>query len=212
MPRLLIVDDDEMIRFTLQEICEFAGFESTAVDNGRRALESFRQNQYDAILVDYHMPDMDGIETVKAIRLYDSEVPILVLTVDERQETMNRFVQAGATDFALKPVKAPDLISRININLKLSSIQRKQSAKKKDIMVAKGISDNTLSLIVDYLKTQSQPVTIEEITDGVGLAYPTVHRYISYLLEEEQVQVVPHYRKVGRPKNSYIWNTDTPSF
>lgn len=206
MPRLLIVDDDEMIRFTLQEICEFAGFESTTVDNGRRGLERFRQEQYDAILVDYHMPDMDGIETVKAIRVLDTEVPILVLTVDERQETMNRFLQAGATDFALKPVRAPDLISRINLNLKLSSIQRQQTTKKKDTMVTKGISDNTLNLIVDYLKTRTEPVTIEEITAGVGLAYPTVHRYISYLLEEEQVQVVSHYRKVGRPKNSYVWN------
>lgn len=206
MPRLLIVDDDEMIRFTLQEICEYAGFDSVAVDRGRIALEQVQQQQFDAILVDYHMPDMDGIETVKAIRMHDTAVPILVLTVDERQETLNRFLQAGATDFALKPVRAPDLISRIKVNLKLSYMQRQQSSKRRDVFVAKGISDNTLNLIIEFLKTRTNPVTIEEIKVGVGLAYPTIHRYISYLLEEEQVQVVPHYRKVGRPKNSYVWN------
>ncbi len=205
MPKLLIVDDDEMIRYTLQEICEYAEFESIAAENGRQALQRFRQETFDMVLVDYYMPEMDGLETVQAIRRLNETIPIIVLTVDERQETVSRFFAAGATDFALKPVRAPDLISRMQINLKLSKLKQQQMEKQREVMVTKGISENTLQIIVQFLKEQTQPVAIEVITDAVGLAYPTVHRYIAFLLEEGLVRSLSNYRKIGRPKNQYIW-------
>ncbi|RXT04332.1 response regulator [Ammoniphilus sp. CFH 90114] len=207
MTKILIVDDDPMIRYTLQEICEFAGFDSLALENGKEACERFNEDEFEVVLVDYYMPEMDGLETVRALREMSEQVPILVLTVDEREETVQGFFEAGATDFSLKPVRAPDLISRLNLHLELSSMKRHQQNKRREVWVTKGISENTMNLIVQFLKEQTQPVTIEEITEGVGLAYPTVHRYIAQLMDEEAVEVIPHYRKVGRPKNQYLWKT-----
>jgi two-component system response regulator DctR len=60
-----------------------------------------------------------------------------------------------------------------------------------------------LSIICDFLREQPEAFTIEEITNGVNLAYQTVHRYLQYLTEEGKVEVVPQYGKVGRPKNKY---------
>lgn len=208
MARVLIVDDDELIRFTLQEVCEFAGFESEAFENGALALQRFHQERFEVVLVDYFMPVMDGVETVSALRKLDDQVPIVVLTVDERQETVNRFKEAGATDFALKPVRVPDLISRITLNLELSRLKRQQQTKQTEILAPKGISENTISVIVDYLKNQSSPVTLEMVTKDIGLAYPTVQRYMAHLLKEGHVNVDLQYGKIGRPIKHYFWNGD----
>ncbi|MED4784679.1 response regulator [Brevibacillus choshinensis] len=208
MVRVLIVDDDELIRFTLQEVCEFAGFESEAFENGALALQRFHQGRFEVVLVDYFMPVMDGVETVGALRKLDDQVPIVVLTVDERQETVNRFREAGATDFALKPVRVPDLISRITLNLELSRLKRQQQTKQTEVLVPKGISENTISVIVDYLKNQAEPVTLEMITKNIGLAYPTVQRYMAHLLKEGHVNADFQYGKIGRPIKHYFWNGD----
>jgi two-component system response regulator DctR len=140
---------------------------------------------------------------VRKIRELDGAVSILVLTVDERQEIAEKFMIAGATDFAIKPIKAPDLISRMKVNLEITEIQRKRIKNKQQIMVDKGISTATLNIIHRFLKKHHEPLTIDEITAGVGLAYQTVHRYLQYLVGEGRVMVIPEYGKIGRPKNKY---------
>ncbi|MET3292991.1 UNVERIFIED_CONTAM: two-component system response regulator DctR [Brevibacillus sp. OAP136] len=205
MTKILIVDDDEKIRFTLREISKFAGFESIAVDNGKQALAQLGEEDFDLVLVDYYMPEMDGLETVKAMREINREIPVVILTVDERPETVSRFFAAGATDFSLKPVRAADLISRLQINLKLSQMTQLQKEKKREVLTAKGISPSTLQLIIDFLQKQAGPVTLEETMEGVGLAYPTVYRYITHLLDEGWIYTLSNYRKIGRPKNQYVW-------
>ena len=71
-------------------------------------LALFRKHQPDIVLIDYHLPRINGIEGVRMLRRLSPTVPILVFTIDENQEVANRFLEAGATDFALKPIKAPD--------------------------------------------------------------------------------------------------------
>jgi len=67
----------------------------------------------------------------------------------------------------------------------------------------KGISKATLKLVVDYLKACANGASIEEVTENVCLAYPTVHRYLMYLVDKGEVVVEADYGKVGRPKNRY---------
>lgn len=203
MTTLLVVDDDASIRFTLREICEFAGFSVVEAENGKIGLQKFSEQSCHAVLVDYHMPEINGVEMVQRIRNIDQDVPIIVLTVDERMETAQRFLAAGATDFSVKPVRAPDLISRIQVNLQLAELRSAQRDKEKDVFVSKGISPITLRTICEFFQEKSEPASLEEVAAHVGLAYPTVHRYINHLVEENWVQVVPQYRKIGRPKNLY---------
>ena len=205
--KILIMDDEQSIRYMLSEIFSFVGWESIVYSNGREGVNGFLSHGADMILVDYHMPEMDGIETVRLIREKDGEVPILVLTVDERQEIADRFLDAGASDFALKPVKAPDLIARIQLHQKLIAAKRAiQSVENQDkIFVTKGISQTTLSYIEEYLIAAEEPSTVEEISQNLGLATPTVYRYMTYLVEKNKVQAIPSYQKMGRPKNRYFW-------
>ncbi|MFC4767771.1 response regulator [Effusibacillus consociatus] len=207
--RILIVDDDASIRYMLTEICSFVGWGTVAVSNGRECLEAFDSMGADVVLVDYHMPEMDGLLTVRELRKRNDEVPILVLTVDERQEIADRFLDEGATDFALKPVKAPDLISRIQLHIRLIQLTRSSQGdsrtEQEEVFVTKGISKITLSHIVNYLRSHRDPCTIDDITRELGLAYPTVYRYLTHLMQKGKVRTIVSYQKVGRPKNRYQW-------
>ncbi|MGE7907717.1 response regulator [Peribacillus sp. NPDC094092] len=209
---ILVIDDDASIQYMLSEICEFAGWNVDTGNNGKEGLNVFAEKGADVVLVDYHMPEMDGIKTVGELRKLNADVPILVLTVDERQEIADRFLAAGATDFALKPVKAPDLISRIQLHARLAkltqSTTQQKSSEEKDVFVTKGISKRTLSHVSDFLHSNREPFSVDTISKEVGLAYPTVYRYIMHLLEEGKVEIIVSYQKVGRPKNLYQWIVD----
>ena len=101
MPRIIIIDDEPDILYTIKEICLHGGWEAVTATNGRQGYELCRLHKPNLAIVDYHMPDWDGLTTVKKIRQMDNSVSILVLTVDERQETAEKFIEAGATDFAI---------------------------------------------------------------------------------------------------------------
>lgn len=196
---ILIVDDSEDIRFTLKEICDYADWNVVDAPTGKQGVELFKVMQPDLILLDYHMPDWDGIKTTKELRQLNTSVPIIILTVDERQEIANKFLHAGATDFALKPIKAPDLISRIRINLKIVKL----IGDKDSVFVAKGISQPTLISIKNFMIQQDQPSSIKEIQQSLPIAYQTVHRYLNYLEGKGEVEIVSEYGRPGRPKNKY---------
>lgn len=202
-PRIIIIDDEPDILYTIKEICTYGGWNAICACNGKHGYELCKLYKPNLVMVDYHMPDWDGLTTVKKIRQMDNTISILVLTVDERQEIAEKFIAAGATDFAIKPIKSPDLISRIKINLKIYEIQQKYIKEKQHVFIEKGISPATLSVISDFLKIQKEGATIDEITNGLKLAYQTVHRYIQYLIEEKKIEIIPIYGQIGRPKNKY---------
>ena len=205
--KILIIDDEPDILFTIKEICDYCGYEALTASSGRNGYEMVKEHTPNMVIIDYHMPDWDGLTTVKKLSELDLNLPILVLTVDEQQETADKFISAGATDFSIKPIKAPDLIARIKMNLKIQSIQNEMLIKKEQIYLEKGISQATLNLITDFLKTQEREIPFEDITAGVNLAYQTVHRYIQYLQNNNMIDVIPIYGNLGRPKNKYRLNS-----
>lgn len=201
--KILIIDDEADIVYTIQEICHFSGYETITADNGIDGVKMCETHKPNLVIVDYHMPGWDGLTTVRKIKKSNEAVAILVLTVDERQEISDKFIEVGATDFSIKPIKAPDLISRINVNLRINEMQLKSIASREKVFVEKGISAATLSVILDFMQSQPEPMSIDDVALGVKLAYQTVHRYIHHLLEKESIEVIPVYGQVGRPKNMY---------
>ena len=204
--KIVIIDDDPDIQYTIKEICTYGGWDAITASDGVKGYELCKTHNPNLVIVDYHMPEWDGLTTVKKIRQINSTASILVLTVDERQEVAEKFITAGTTDFAIKPIKSPDLISRIKINLKINEIQQQYAVEKQQTFIDKGISPATLSIICEYLKLQKEGLTIDELTSGLDLAYQTVHRYIQYLIEEKRIEILPIYGQLGRPKNKYRYS------
>jgi len=113
MTRILVVDDSaamrEMIRIGLSE----AGFLVTEAADGRQALDLARQANFDLVLSDVHMPNMDGIALIRALRTDPAyrHTPILMLTTESSPERKREGKQAGATGWIVKPFDPQQLIA-----------------------------------------------------------------------------------------------------
>lgn len=201
IPTILCIDDDEEICFALEALFKSQKWNGMSVRNVEAGLSRFKTSQPDIVLIDYHMPRISGLEGVRLIRKLSRTVPIIVFTVDESQAVADAFMDMGASDFALKPIKAPDIISRIKLHLRLLE----QSGKKntQPLELAKGISKVTLELISGYLACREDYETANEIAKGTGLASQTVQRYLQHMTQEKMVEMHSEYGKVGRPKQKY---------
>ena len=193
---ILAIDDNQDILFTLMAIGETFGWKIHAESDSKLALERVRKLEPDLILIDYHMPGQDGLSTVRQIRSQNRGVPIIVLTVDERQEIADQFLAAGANDFANKPIKVADLATRIRVHI---NIRQQQESYTRD----KGINNGTLDIVCNCCRQFTRPFLAEEVVEGSGLAYQTVVRYLQYLQDQKWLQSSSHYGKVGRPKKKY---------
>lgn len=197
--KILSIDDDEDIRFALDELFKLQGWRAVSAGTVEEGLEIFKELGPDLVLMDYHMPGINGVEGVKLLRRLSDCVPIIVFTIDESQEAADVFLNAGATDFALKPIKAPDIVSRIRLHLKLLDRRREQ----REELLVKGLTRPTMDLIMECFPRDSSYMTVNEIAADTGLAYQTVIRYLQYLTQEKKIEVVNVYGKVGRPRQLY---------
>lgn len=136
-------------------------------------------------------------------RKIDPDIPIIVFTIDEDQGIADKFLEAGASDFATKPIKAPDIISRIRVHIRLMESKKTKKNEFEPFLV-KGIGTSTMELIKDAMRGQTHYLTVEEISEKTGLAYQTTYRYLQHLTSDEKVDVKSSYGKKGRPKQSYL--------
>ena len=96
--KILIIDDDADIRFTVREICKLRKWRTLEAACYEEAAPLLEQERPDLILIDYHMPGLDGVRAIQEIRRTNYSIPIIVLTIEEREAIVNRFFEAGADD------------------------------------------------------------------------------------------------------------------
>ena len=116
---ILIVEDDPINQLVLIRMLKVKGYKIDAVCNGIEALENFNRNLYDIILMDIHMPEMDGIEATRRIRELENNygkkhTPIIVLTAYALQGDREKFLSLGMDDYVSKPIKMEELFDTID--------------------------------------------------------------------------------------------------
>ena len=200
--KILMIDDDEQILSALQEVFQYQNWQPLMARDVESGLELFREEKPDLVLIDYHLPRINGVRGVRMIRELDADVPIIVFTIDESQKVADEFIEAGASDFALKPIKVPDIISRIHLHIRLLESKRELQRRSHE-QQPKGIGEETLELIESCMRRSDDFWTVEEIAQLTGLAQQTAYRYLQYLVSEDWVEVRQCYGKVGRPKQKY---------
>ncbi|HRE80122.1 MAG TPA: response regulator [Opitutaceae bacterium] len=121
--RLLVADDNEVNQLVARKMLEQVGHQVEIAGNGRIALEALAHQTFDAVLMDCHMPELDGYETTKRIRSgevpgINHRIPIIALTASAMPEDRHQCIAAGMDDYAAKPINR-DALERVFLRLGL---------------------------------------------------------------------------------------------
>jgi len=120
---VLVVDDDESNRVTMERILVREGYAVRHASSGREAMESFRADPPDLILTDLKMPGMSGIDLLRAARKVDADVEVVVMTAYGTVETAVEAMKEGAYDFVSKPLKRIELVTCLRKALEKRTLQ-----------------------------------------------------------------------------------------
>ena len=118
MTRILITDDEAKIREMIRKYAEFEGFEVDEAVDGMEAVSKCLSNQYDLVVMDIMMPNLDGFSASKEIRKADPSMPIILLSaLGEEYDRIHGF-DIGVDDYVVKPFSSKELMMRIHAILK----------------------------------------------------------------------------------------------
>ena len=113
MMRILIVEDEEHLADLLAEVLGREGHVANTASDGRSGLTRALSEEFDLLMVDWMLPDLDGIQVVKRLRAADVRVPILMLTARAQVEDRVEGLDAGADDYLPKPFAFPEFLARV---------------------------------------------------------------------------------------------------
>lgn len=133
-PLILIADDDRTLRKLLNLALVQAGYQVIQVGSGEQVIQDFQRLQPNLVLLDAMMPDVDGFECCKHLRhVFNTDIPILIVTVLDDQSSIDRAFEVGATDYITKPIHWAVLRQRVKRLLSSSlAIQSTQQAQLKE--------------------------------------------------------------------------------
>ncbi|HMQ52708.1 MAG TPA: response regulator [Anaerolineae bacterium] len=103
MLKIMVVDDAQFMRVRLTKLLTGHGYDVVEAENGAQAVESYRANTPDAVLMDITMPEKDGLTALAEIRSFDANARVIMLTALGQESMVIQAVQAGARDYVVKP-------------------------------------------------------------------------------------------------------------
>ncbi len=166
--RILIVDDEELIRTVIKEYAEIEGYEIDEASNGLEAIDKCKENSYDLIIMDIMMPKLDGYQAVKEIQK-EKNTPILMLSARGEEYDKLLGFDLGIDDYVQKPFSPKELMARIKAILK-----RVNKVTKKYTIDTLVIDDGAREVYVDDEKAI---LTLKE------------YELLKYLIENENIAV-----------------------
>lgn len=138
MERILIVDDEEKIRTIIKKYAEFEGYEIVEARDGMEAIQICREQDFDVIIMDVMMPELDGFSSCREIRK-DKDIPVIMLSArGEEYDKLHGF-ELGIDDYVVKPFSPKELMMRVKVVIS----RNKGKEQAHDVFAAEG-------LVVDF--------------------------------------------------------------
>jgi DNA-binding response OmpR family regulator len=138
--RILVVDDEEKIRLLIKKYAEFEGYDVTSAADGMEAIQICKQQDFDIIIMDIMMPELDGFSACREVRKF-KEIPVLMLSARGEEYDKIHGFEIGIDDYVVKPFSPKELMFRINVIITRN--QKRTQAPEKDIVTFDG-------LVVDF--------------------------------------------------------------
>jgi putative nucleotidyltransferase with HDIG domain len=169
-PRILVVDDEKVIRAILSDFLSAEGYRVAAVDDGLRALEELESNPYDLVITDMMMPEMGGVELLTEINHRNYPVICIIMTGFGTVETAIQAMKHGAYDYILKPFKVDEMLKVIERALEKRRLEE-ENLRLKEVMSLYKVSEAiTVSVSLDHILSLVLETTRSELdADAVSL-------------------------------------------
>jgi DNA-binding response OmpR family regulator len=123
--KVLVVDDEPVVRSFLVRVLEQAGYAAQAAHNGREALHQLEQSPFDVLLTDIKMDQLDGVQLLAQARARYPEVAVILLTGHATVQSAVEALRLGAHDYLLKPAKNEDILAAVASGLEARARQRR---------------------------------------------------------------------------------------
>lgn len=218
--RILIVEDEPQLARLLQLELQFEKFEATIANNGREGLTIFQQEQFDLVLLDINLPEMDGFQVLESIRNTGSSTPVILLTAKDDIKDKVAGLNLGANDYVTKPFEFEELLARIRVNLRFSQPAARPANETTELLQHQNITVNLSShevqqdgtaidltprefdLLVHFIKNKKLVQNREQILNAVwGFEYygdtNVVDVYVRYLRQKLGSNIIQTVRGVG---------------
>ncbi|TDM22839.1 response regulator transcription factor [Macrococcoides canis] len=184
MEHILIIEDDEKISRVIELELEFAGYKVSKAYTGREGLNIYETNQIDLILLDVMIPELNGLEVLRRIRMTDTQTKIIMLTA--RDTVMDKVggLDGGANDYMTKPFEIEELLARIRVHLKSAEI--KMSSER-----------------VQFKSIEIHPNVREVYLDGVNIELTQKEYDLLYYFIENKNQVLDREQII-----EHVWGFD----
>ncbi len=136
LTKVMIVDDERSFADTLAERLKIRDYHVAAAYDGRQALELVKKSNFDVVVLDVSMPEVDGIQVLREIKQIKPLTEVIMLTGKATVETAIEGMKLGALDYLMKPCETEDLTEKIDMAYKRKSEheQRIQEARMKEII------------------------------------------------------------------------------
>ena len=150
MPRILVVDDEPDICQMIRRYAEHDGYETVGVSDGTEAVTICQKEDFDIIIMDVMMPDMDGYAACRKIR-ENKDIPVLMLSARGEEYDKLFGFEVGVDDYVTKPFSPKELMARINVIIKRHAKPQEKSEKESSALKFGGLEIDTLghTLFVD---------------------------------------------------------------
>ena len=131
--KILIVDDEKAIRESVSLVLSEEGYETEIASNGSEALNLLNDQDYDVLITDLKMPEMDGIELIKKSLKICPQTSVIIITAHASVESAIEALRIGAFDYILKPFDFDDLILKVQRLLKHKELALENQALRKEV-------------------------------------------------------------------------------
>ena len=203
--RLLICDDEVLIRELINDYCVNEGYECDLAEDGNVAVDLCKKNDYDLIIMDIMMPNMDGFTAINEIKKY-RDIPTIMLSARKEEEDKLQGFEAGVEDYVTKPFSPKELMARIKVITK--------RFKKADLISIGNIEINNNSHevkingeVVEMTSTQFKLLKLFIENEGMALSRDKIIECIwGYDYEADDRTIDAHIKllrsKLGEYRNS----------
>ncbi len=138
MRRILVVDDEEKIRAIIRKYGEFEGYEITEAADGMEAVRLCRKQDFDVIILDVMMPELDGFSTCKEIRR-TKRIPVIMLSARGEEYDKIHGFELGIDDYVVKPFSPKELMMRVKVVIERNSGRESYAGTEHEIFSAEGL-------------------------------------------------------------------------